>query len=193
MWQQDMNTTQQVALGFAASESRFATAFIARVAASNANGVSLQQNWRTETCAALWAAVLTTFETSHYSKDEQEVLLPMVLQHMAPFWARHCGAEPGVIQQLIGRAEHYQRSGEPGDVVQRAISIVNALLEATVTADISKSVTAQVLTTLLSQRMLADLARLDALNGRNSSTGLTKEPALIRLGRAVAAGMMSRH
>jgi hypothetical protein len=192
MWQQDTNTTQQVALGFAASESRFATAFIARIASAVA-GQPLQPHWRTETCAALWASVLTTFQSSHYSKHEQDVLLPMVLQDMAPFWTKHCGAEPGVLQQLTGRAEYYLRSGEAGDVAERAMSIVNALLQSTGTAPAATAVTGQVLTTLLSQRMLADLARLDAVNGRNSSAGLTKEPALIRLGRAAAAGMMSRN
>jgi hypothetical protein len=183
MWQQDTNTAQQVAKGFADSGSRFAAAFIAQLEATNADGVSLQEHWRTEACAAVWAAISATFHASHYSKEEQAVLLPIVMQHLGPFWGKHCGHEPDMIRQLTDRAEHYLRSGEPGDVAQSAANIVSALLAAVGTANTSRPITGRVLASSLSHRMLADLRRLDAMNGPKTSVGLTSGPNKIRLGQ----------
>jgi hypothetical protein len=192
MWQQDMNTAQQVAKGFADSGSRFAAAFVAHVESINVDGDSLQEHWRFEACAAIWAAFIATFRASHFSNEEQAVLLPMVIQHLNPFWAKHCGSEPDVQQRLTDRAEHYLRRGEPGDVAQRAVCIVDALLQAAGTASIPAPITARVLSHSLCQRMLADLARLDAVNGPNSSRGLTSGPNRIRLGQSVATRTLFR-
>jgi hypothetical protein len=192
MWQQDMNTAQQVAKGFADSGSRFAAAFVAHVESTNVDGDSLQEHWRFEACAAVCAAFIATFRASHFSKEEQAVLLPMVMQNLGPFWAKHCGSEQDVHLRLTERAEQYLRSGDPADVSQRAAGIVDVLLQAAGTANIPAPITARVLSHSLSQRMLADLARLDAVNGPNSSTGLTSGPNRVRLGQSVATRALFR-
>jgi hypothetical protein len=192
MWQQDSNSAEQLARGFADSGSRFAKAFLAKVQSAGNHGLALHERWRPETCAAIWAAITVTFASSHFSKTEQAQLLPMVRQRMAPFWTRHCGLTPNEIQELGERASRYLPADQGDDIDRAAAHIVGMLLDSVTTAAESNSSAARLLGATLSGRMLADLRRLDAINGRGGPAGLTSAPSRIRLSQANALRSLPR-
>ncbi len=192
MWQQDSNSTEQLARGFADSGSRFAKAFLAKIQSASNNGLALQEKWRPETCAAIWAAITMTFAASHFSKAEQAELLPMVRQRMAPFWGRHCGLTANEIHELGERAGRYLAPDQSDDIDRAADHIVGMLLDAVTTVVASGSSAARLLAATLSGRMLADLRRLDAINGRGGPAGLTSAPSRIRLSQANALRSLPR-
>ena len=192
MWQQDSNTIEQTAKGYADSGSRFAKAFLAEVQSVGNSGVELDEQWRPETCAAIWAAISATFDASHYSTEEQAELLPKVRQLMAPFWIKNCGPAEDAIPKLTARAIHYLPNDESDDIEQTAAHIVGVLFDSVSAANASGSSARRQLRSTLSSRMTADLRRLDAVNGRHSSIGLTNAPSRIRLSQANALRSLPR-
>ena len=192
MWQQDSNSTEQIARGFADSASRFARVFSAKVQPAVNDGVAGDENWQPETCAAIWAATTMTFRASHYSKEEQAELLPMVRQRMAPFWARHCGLSEEEIRELGEKASRYLLADQTDDIDRAAGNIIGILLDTVTTPDFHFTDAARLLRSTLGGRMLADLRRLDAVNGRGGPPGLASAPSRIRLSQASALRSLPR-
>jgi hypothetical protein len=192
MWQQDTNTTEQLAKGFAASGSRFARTFLSRIQTSANDGVALDEKGQADVCAAVWAAITATFAASHYSKEQQAELLPAIWQLMSPFWAKHGSGMTDGMHLIADQARRYLPVDPANDVHQVATHIVAALLDALPVANGAGSTAGRQLRAKLSSHMLADLGRLDALNGRNTSAGLTSAPNRIRLSQANALRSLPR-
>jgi hypothetical protein len=191
MWQQDTNTTEQLAKGFAASGSRFAKTFLSKIQSGANDGVALDEKGQAEVCAAVWAAITATFAASHYSKEQQAELLPAVWRLMSPFWAKHGAGMTDGMQLVADQARRYLPD-PANDVHQVATHIVAVLLGALSVANGAGSTAGRQLRANLSSHMLADLGRLDALNGRNTSAGLTNAPSRIRLSQANALRSLPR-
>jgi hypothetical protein len=192
MWQQDTNTTEQLAKGFAASGSRFAKTFLSKIQSGANGGMALDANGQAEVCAAVWAAIEATFDASHYSKEQRAELLPLVWQMMAPFWAKHGPEMTAGMHLVADKARRYLPVDAAHDVHQIAANIVGVLLDTLAVADNAGSPAGRQLRATLSSHMLADLGRLDALNGRNTSPGLTNAPSRIRLSQANALRSLPR-
>jgi hypothetical protein len=192
MWQQDTNTTEQLAKGFAASGSRFAKTFLSKIQSGANDGVALDEKGQAEVCAAVWAAIMATFDASHYSKEQQAELLPAVWQLMAPFWAKHGPGMTEGMHLVADQARRYLPIDAAQDVHQIAANIVGVLLDTLPVTNKAGSTAGRQLRTTLSSHMLADLGRLDALNGRNTSAGLTNAPNRIRLSQANALRSLPR-
>lgn len=161
MWRHGTITAQGVASTFAAASQEFAECFFAQVASAHADEVSIQEHWRTEACAAVWAAISATLDATNFSDEERAVLVPLVMQYMVPFWLKHCGCESDVSQMLTDRASRYLRNRQQGNLMKTAASIVSDLMEAAGTSRESRPKTGRLLTTTLAHRMLSDLQRLD--------------------------------
>jgi hypothetical protein len=192
MWQQDTNTTEQLAKGFAASGSRFAKTFLSKIQSGVNDGVALDEKGQAEVCAAVWAAITATFAASHYSKEQQAELLPAIWKFMAPFWAKHGPGMTDGMHSIADQARRYLPVDPANDVHQVSTHIVAGLLDALYVANGAGSTAGRQLRAKLSSHMLADLGRLDALNGRNTSAGLTNAPSRIRLSQANALRSLPR-
>jgi hypothetical protein len=122
---------------------------------------------RRETCAAVWAAIVATFESSGFTKKERDLVLPAVRDALIPFWHKHCGWSAQIGESLGTRAAQYLRERDPDSQLRTATRIMNELV-ATLDLDGARLLPVRTLTALLAHRMLTDLRRLDTLKANYS-------------------------
>src|SRR5262245_27717845 len=82
-----------------------------------------------ESCAAVWAAMVSALEASSLTTDERAGLTPLLLDVLVPFWRKHCAADEDIQKLLTSRAGFYLRNRDPSSQIKTAAHLVNRLLE----------------------------------------------------------------
>jgi hypothetical protein len=180
MHTQSTSGPQEFASGYASSMRQFAESFFEELA-----HVCPDENvlWRSEACAALWAATQAVFGSSVLSPGERNDLLREITRNLVPFWQRHCSNRPDASQTPSYRPGVYGYVFAPGNLAAAADSIVAELMRSTGAPRGQTSITERTLSAALAQRMLADLRSIDQYkNGRVRS----RRPPRFSTGRATA-------
>ncbi len=154
---------QEVARDFVVTAQAFADTFVHYIAADDERiDRTVLAHRRREACAAVWAAILATFEASGFTETERATVLPLVREGLVPLWHKHCGRDESLSEVFDRRATHYLRERDPDSQLKTASRIMNEVV-AVLDADCARLLPVRTLTALLAHRMLTDLRRLGEL------------------------------
>jgi hypothetical protein len=150
-----------VARDFVATANAFADAFVQHIAPDSSEcDVKELERRRRETCAALWASVIATFEASALTHQEKIRLVPLVRQEMLGAWNKHCAGDPAFLFEITERSTHYLRHHDQSSPLTTAMKIMKDLLEA-IDPQAADSLPGRRLAAMIAHRMLVDLSRLN--------------------------------
>jgi hypothetical protein len=158
------------ASAFAATSQAFIQAFLSQLAGAVGDNAKLEDRWRAEGCAAMWAAIQSAFLISTLRANERAVTLSLIMKYMAPFWLKHCPQSGNVELRLTTRASEYLRLSRSGNIVGSANSIVSALLRSEGCSELARPLTERMLASVLAHRMLTDVRRIDLYAARHSTS-----------------------
>jgi hypothetical protein len=159
---------RDVARDFAVTAQAFADTFVQYIAADESDvDPEVLAHRRRETCAAVWAAILATFEVSGFTEAERNTVLPLIQETLMPFWQKHCGRADDLADVLAARAKHYLRERDPESQLKTATHIMTGVMEA-IGPGAGRMLPVRTLTALLAHRMLTDLRRLGEIKASYS-------------------------
>lgn len=118
-----------------------------------------------ETCAALWAAIVISIDSSDLSPQERAVLCPAVFAFLEPVW-RNRRLQEGSSLQVLSQAQKYLAHRDPRSSVATAAAIVTRLLDALHASDTGRQLVGRRLSALLAHRMLGNTYRLNEMKLR---------------------------
>jgi hypothetical protein len=163
MWQHRAMRAKDLARDFVVTAQAFADTFIQYVAADgHGEMIARVGHRRRETCAAVWAAVVATFDASALTEDEKARVVPLVRETMFVYWAKYCGSEMDTLAGILERSAHYLRHSDRGSQLKTATAILNELV-ASLDEEGARLLPVRTLTALLAHRMLSDLRRLNEI------------------------------
>jgi hypothetical protein len=114
-----------------------------------------------ETCAALWATIVISMESSALRNDERAALEPIVFSMLEPFWGKYCGTERAAFGRLRTRAQQYLALKHPRSHVNTGAAITTQLFRTLQLDERAHQVLARRIAALLAHRMLGDIHRLN--------------------------------
>ena len=154
---------QDLARDFVATAQSFADTFVECIASQSQSTDSdeLQQH-RRESCAALWAAVVATFEASALSDTDKARVVPLVRQEMLAAWNKLCANDPARVGEITERSPHYLRDQDRSSQLTTATNIMKNLLEA-IDPLAARALPVKRFAAMIAHRMLSDLRRLNEL------------------------------
>jgi hypothetical protein len=123
---------------------------------------------RREVCAAIWAAIVAALDASSLSDEDRDRFLPLVLDHLMPYWQSHCGAPLEAAEWLKARSIHYLQNRDRSNQITTAATIVDALLSALEVAESARPAHGRELTSLLAHRIISDVGHFSHLKSRHS-------------------------
>lgn len=163
MWQQRVTAAKDLARDFVVTAQAFADTFIQYVGADgNGEDVVRVGHRRRETCAAVWAAIVATFDASALTEDEKVRVVPLVRETLFVYWEKYCGSESETLASILERSDHYLRHSDRGSQLKTATAILNELV-GSLDEEGARLLPARTLTALLAHRMLSDLRRLNEI------------------------------
>jgi hypothetical protein len=156
-------SAQQLARDFVATAETFADSFIQHLVPENATeDADVLLARRREACAALWAAIVATFEASALTDREKARIVPLVRQEILAAWNKHCASDPALLYDIRERSNHYLRNSDRSNQLATATNLMRDLLEA-IDPEAARALPARRLAAMVAHRMLGDLQRLNAI------------------------------
>jgi hypothetical protein len=154
---------RDLARDFVATAQAFADTFVQCIASQSqeTDSEELQQH-RRESCAALWATIVATFEASALSASEKARVVPLVRQEMLAAWNKFCANDPALLCEITERSPHYLRDHDRGSQLTTATNIMKNLLES-IDPKATRALPVKRLAAMVAHRMLSDLRRLNEL------------------------------
>ncbi len=119
-----------------------------------------------ETCAAVWAAMVASLDSSALTSHERMQITPMLRDVLVPYWRRHCAADDDIPALLDSRSAYYLRNRDPSSQIKTAAHLVNRLLDTIGVAEQSRTALATTLTASFAHRMLGDIHRINEVRAR---------------------------
>jgi hypothetical protein len=154
---------EDLAKDFVSSAQSFADTFVQYIAPATADESSEDiRRRRRESCAALWAAIVATFEASALTDQERARVIPLVRQQLLAGWNKHCANDPAHLDEIGVRSTHYLRNHDRSSQLATATNIMKDLLQALDPA-IALAVPMKRLAAMIAHRMLADLRHLNEI------------------------------
>ena len=156
-------SAQELARDFVSTARTFADVFVQFVAhESEAVDAGVLLGRRREACAALWAAVVATFDASALTDQEKARIVPLVRQEMLAAWNIHCAGDPAVLYEITERSSHYLRNIDRSSQLKTATNLLKELLQS-IDAEAASALPARRLAAMVAHRMLGDLQRLNEI------------------------------
>jgi hypothetical protein len=161
-------SAQELTRDFVSTARTFADAFVQFIAPESAGDeAEVLLARRREACAALWAAVVATFDASALSDQEKARIVPLVRQEMFAAWNKHCAGDPAVLYDITERSNHYLRNIDRASQLKTATNLLKDLLES-IDSDAAHALPARRLAAMVAHRMLGDLQRLNEIKAGHS-------------------------
>lgn len=157
-----------VARDFVSTANSFADTFVQHISPDDAavSPAELQRR-RRRVCAAVWAAIVATFEASALTDQEKARILPVVRQEMLAAWNKHCVVDPSAQEEIIDRARLFLRNHDRSSPLRTATAIMKDLLDS-IDPKAVQTFTTKRLAALLAHHMLEDLRRLNEIKSTHS-------------------------
>lgn len=157
----------QLAHDYAVSLNDFADEIVTLLAALPQSDATAPQADRCrESCAAVWAAMVSALDSSSLTDDERARLTPLLLDVLLPFWRKHCSDDEDIPALLTKRAAFYLRNRDPASQIRTAAQLVNRLLETIGISEAMHMSLATTLTASFAHRMLGDIHRINEVRSR---------------------------
>jgi hypothetical protein len=161
-------SAQELARDFVSTARTFADAFIQVIAPENgADEADVLLARRREACAALWAAVVATFDASALTDQEKARIVPLVRQEMLGAWNEHCAGDPAVLYDITERSTHYLRNIDRSSQLRTATNLLNDLL-GSIDSEAAQTLPARRLAAMVAHRMIGALQRLNEIKAGHS-------------------------
>jgi hypothetical protein len=158
---------EDLAKDFVGSALSFADTFVQYVSpATKVERLEDIQQRRRESCAAVWAAIVATFEASALTDQERARVIPLVRHQLLADWNKHCANDPAHLDEIAERSTHYLRNHDRSSQLATATNITKDLLQA-IDPAIARSVPMKRLAAMIAHRMLADLRQLNEIKASN--------------------------
>jgi hypothetical protein len=119
-----------------------------------------------ESCAAVWAGMVSAIGASALSAQERAQITPMLLEVLLPFWRKHCADEPDIPAMLAARADAYLAKRDPSSQIKTAANLVNGLMDKLGIAPATQLSLGKTLTALFAHRMLGDVHNINDVRAR---------------------------
>ena len=119
-----------------------------------------------ESCAAVWAGMVSSLDSSALTDHERAQITPMLLEVLMPFWRKHCADEPDIAALLAQRAGEYLRNRDGSSQIKTAASLVNSLMNRLGISPATQVSLGKTLTALFAHRMLGDVHDINAVRAR---------------------------
>jgi hypothetical protein len=119
-----------------------------------------------ESCAAVWAGMVSALGSSSLSDREREQITPMLLEVLLPFWRKHCADEPDIPAMLEQRASEYLQRRDPASQIKTAANIVNSLMNRLGISGATQVPLGKTLAALFAHRMLGDIHNINDVRAR---------------------------
>jgi hypothetical protein len=162
------NAASEVARDFVTTANSFADSFSAYIAQRSGEvDDAMVCRRRSEACAAVWAAIVATFEASALTDQEKARIVPLVRQEMLRAWNRHCAVEPTFVDKISSRSTYYLRHQDRTSQLTTATNIMRDLLES-IDPEAARALPARRLAAVIAHRMLVDLSRLNDLKAHGT-------------------------
>jgi hypothetical protein len=161
-------SAQELTRDFVSTARTFADEFVQLIAPDDAVGeAEVLLGRRRETCAALWAAIVATFDASALTDHEKARIVPLVRQEMLAAWNRHCAGDAAVLYDITDRSNHYLRNIDRASQLKTATNLLKCLLES-IDTEAASALPARRLAAMVAHRMLGDLQRLNEIKADHS-------------------------
>jgi len=158
---------QELARDFVSAAQAFSDAFLEFVAPDNGvDQVEVLLARRREACAALWAAIVATFEASALTDQEKARIVPLVRHEMLAAWNKHCAGDPAFLYDITERSNHYLRKIDRSSQLKTATNLLEDLLDS-IDAEAARTLPARRLAAMVAHRMLGDLQRLNEIKANH--------------------------
>jgi hypothetical protein len=119
-----------------------------------------------ESCAAVWAGMVSAIGASALTVQERAQITPMLLEVLLPFWRKHCADEPDIPAMLATRADAYLAKRDPSSQIKTAANIVNGLMDRLGIVPATQLSLGKTLTALFAHRMLGDVHNINDVRAR---------------------------
>jgi hypothetical protein len=160
-------SAQELARDFVSAARTFTDTFVQLIAPENGvDQAEVLLGRRREACAALWAAVVATFEASALTDQEKVRIVPLVGQEMLALWNKHCAGDPAFLYDITERSIHYLRNIDRSSQLRTATNLLEDLLDS-IDSGAARVLPARRLAAMVAHRMLGDLQRLNEIKARH--------------------------
>jgi hypothetical protein len=119
-----------------------------------------------ESCAAVWAGMVSAIAASALTVQERAQITTMLLDVLLPFWRKHCADEPDIPAMLAARADAYLTKRDPSSQIKTAANLVNGLMDRLRIAPATQLSLGKTLTALFAHRMLGDVHNFNDVRAR---------------------------
>jgi hypothetical protein len=161
-------SAQELVRDFVSTAETFADSFVQQLVPENEkDGADVLLGRRREACAALWAAIVATFEASALTDREKARIVPLVRQELLAAWNKHCSGDPALLYDITERSNHYLRNSDRSSQLTTATNLMRDLLEV-IDPDAAHALPAKRLAAMVALRMLGDLQRLNEIKASHS-------------------------
>jgi hypothetical protein len=119
-----------------------------------------------ESCAAVWAGMVSALGASSLTDQERAQITPMLLDVLLPYWRKHCADEPDIPAMLTERASHYLARRDASSQIKTAANLVNSLMHKLGISPAMQVSLGKTLTALFAHRMLGDVHNINEVRAR---------------------------
>jgi hypothetical protein len=162
-----MMSASQLAHEFGVSLNAFANDVVTLLAQLDGGEIAASPADRCrESCAAVWAGMVSSLDSSALTDHERAQLTPLLLEVLMPFWREHCADEPDLPALLAQRAHEYLRRRDATSQIKTAANLANGLMNRLGVSAAAQISLGKTLAALFAHRMLGDVHDINAVRTR---------------------------